>query len=131
MESADDNQCTYVFCNGKRKGMRCEKPKSTKDCSSCYCSFHYHPYNRSKKSLEITIPSDNETELIRVSGSLEEPVKHKKKLQVVLPKKDSVISQLSPKTLERFKERFEIEQARMLEDKLYREYKKHRILNEY
>ena len=45
-------------------------------------------------------------------------------LAATVPIKKTVIEQLSPRTLTRFKERFELEKARMLEDKLYREYKR-------
>jgi len=115
MNSITDIQCAYVFATGKRRGQRCTKPKSGKDIEhDCYCSFHYKDDNRSKKSIKVTVPSDNEEEIEVI----------KKKLEVVLPIKKSVIEQLSPRTVDRFKERFEIEKARMLEDKLYREYKR-------
>lgn len=118
MSTITDIQCAYLFATGKRRGQRCLKPKSGKDIEhDCYCSFHYKDENRSKKHIKVTVPSDNEEEI-------EELIKSKKKLEVVLPIKKTVIEQLSPRTLTRFKERFELEKARMLEDKLYREYKR-------
>jgi len=118
MNTITDIQCAYLFATGKRRGERCTKPKSGKDIEhDCYCSFHYKTNNRSKKHIKVTVPSDEEEEI-------EIPIQNKKKLEVVLPIKKSVIEQLSPRTVERFKERFEIEKARMLEDKLYREYKR-------
>ena len=107
MDSTEDNQCAYIFATGKRRDMRCERPKSAKDVThNCYCSYHYKEENRAKR-LTIIIPSNVE---------VEKPKETKK----------SVIESLSPNTLKSFNELFEQEQSKMRLTNLYRAYKKER-----